>query len=100
VAARPTHGYYSKNRSEVDVYLTHASRPVNPNKFSKFIGVHKNSNPLKPYRAAIRFKGKKYQIGVFADEIEAAKAYNKVALSLIGPRALINEIPETTQESN
>lgn len=36
--------------------------------------------------------------GVFADEIEAAKAYNALALKVIGPQAFLNDIP--IQESN
>jgi hypothetical protein len=96
MAKLPDRGYYSRTKEEeIDVYLANARRPIKiPNKFSKFRGVHKSGNDKKPYRAAICFKGRRYVIGIFADEIEAAKAYNKFALHLIGSRALLNEIPE------
>lgn len=91
--SKPTNGYYSKRKTDIEVYLANASRPTKPDKFSKYRGVHKSNNPKKPYRAGICFKGKRYVIGLFEDEIEAAKAYNKFALHLIGPKALVNEFP-------
>ena len=92
--SKPTHGYYSKTKqSDVDVYLTNASRPIKRDKFSIYRGVHKSNNPKKPYRVAIRFKGRTFIGGFFETELEAAAAYNELALSLIGPRALINELP-------
>lgn len=91
---KPTHGYYSSTKkSDVDIYLTNASRPARPDKFSKYRGVHKSNNPKKPYRVAICFKGRRFIGGFFETELEAAAAYNELALSLIGPRALINELP-------
>jgi hypothetical protein len=33
-------------------------------------------------------------LGTFETELEAAKAYNKAALRIIGDYAVINEIPE------
>ena len=38
-----------------------------------------------------------YYLGSFATELEAAKAYNKAALAIIGSYAIINQLPE---ESN
>jgi hypothetical protein len=86
--------YYSTSKTEIEFYLTHARRPVSRAKFSKFFGVHKNGNPKKPYRVAIRFKGVHVWGGSFEDEVDAAKAYNKLALKIIGPDAILNEIPE------
>lgn len=88
----PTNGYYSKKKTDVEVYLANARRPTKPDKFSKYRGVHKSNNPKKPFRAGICFKGKRYVIGVYESELEAAQAYNKFALNLIGPRALINDL--------
>lgn len=79
--------------SDKDYYLSMANRPRPKNKFSKYRGVGKNGNPEKPYRAYFRYKGMNYYIGAFADEIEAAKAYNKAALKIIGEHALLNNIP-------
>jgi hypothetical protein len=45
----------------------------------------------------ITHKGKRYYLGSFATELEAAKAYNKAALAIIGSYAIINQLPE---ESN
>lgn len=86
--------YYSTSKSEIEFYLTHARRPQRKDKFSRFFGVHKNNDPRKPYRVAIRFRGIRTWGGVFENEIDAAKAYNKLALEIIGPQAILNEIPE------
>lgn len=32
--------------------------------------------------------------GFFSDEIEAAKAYNRLVSSMFGSKAILNEIPE------
>lgn len=89
----PNRGYYTKGRDPVDVYLSYTRRPARKDKFSKFRGVHKHADPRKPFRVAIRYNGKRYFIGTFADELEAAKAYNEIALRLFGSRAVLNEIP-------
>lgn len=87
----PSHGYYGPDIDDVQLYLNLASRPTPKNKFSKFRGVHKSNKIDKPYRAALCYKGRRYIAGNFACEIEAAKAYNKIALAVIGERALLNE---------
>lgn len=79
--------------SDKDYYLSMANRPLPAGKFSKYRGVQKNTNPKKPYRAAFRYKGKQYMLGAFETEIEAALAYNKAALAVIGEYALLNEVP-------
>lgn len=45
------------------------------------------------YRAVLTFKGKRYYLGTYEQEIDAARAYNKAALAIIGDYALLNEIP-------
>lgn len=40
------------------------------------------------------FNGRRFMGGVFSNEIEAAKAYNALVLKVIGPKAILNEIPE------
>lgn len=79
--------------SDKDYYLSMAGRPLPKGKFSQYRGVQKNSNPKRPYRAAFRYKGKQYMLGAFETEIEAALAYNKAALAVIGEYALLNEVP-------
>lgn len=79
--------------SDKDYYLSQANRPLPKNKFSQYRGVQKSNNVEKPYRASLRYKGQKFYLGNYADEIEAARAYNKAALAIIGDYALINEIP-------
>jgi hypothetical protein len=86
--------YWATSKSEVEFYLVHARRPLPKNKFSRFRGVHKNSNPDKPFRVAICFNGRRILAGTYSDEIEAAKAYNRLALHVIGPKAFLNEISE------
>jgi hypothetical protein len=49
------------------------------------------------YRAVLTFKGKRYYLGNYENELDAARAYNKAALAIIGDYALINELPD---ESN
>lgn len=85
--------YRSTSKTEVEFYLIHARRPKRKDKFSQFHGVHKNNDPKKPYRVAIRFRGTKIWGGVFENEIDAAKAYNALALKVIGPEAILNDIP-------
>jgi AP2 domain len=90
--------YYKKTMSDKEYYLSQALRPLRPNKTSQYRGVSRNSKSEKePFRAMITHKGKRYYLGSFATELEAAKAYNKAALAIIGSYAIINQLPE---ESN
>ena len=56
-------------------------------------GVHveKRGKVLK-YRAQLKTKGKGYSSKTFTTEIEAAKAYNEMALKYFGEFALLNQI--------
>ena len=45
----------------------------------------------RPWRATITWERKQIALGKFADEKEAAKAYNKAALHYYGEFAFINE---------
>lgn len=58
---------------------------------SNFKGVHWNKNRNK-WQVSIRFNHKRYHLGYFIDEKEAAKAYNKKAKGLYGEYALLNEV--------
>jgi len=86
-------GYYLFKGSEEEYYRKLVTRPARSDAFSKYRGVAKNSG-TKPYRAQFSFKGRRYYLGAFDDEISAAKAYNKAAACVIGPHAILNEIPD------
>jgi len=44
----------------------------------------------KPFKASIKHNGKKIHIGMFASEIDAAKAYDQMAIQLKGSSAITN----------
>jgi len=58
-------------------------------KTSKYKGVHWNKRQKK-WAAQIHCNNKKYYLGYFHDEIEAAKAYDKKAVELHGDFACLN----------
>jgi hypothetical protein len=60
-----------------------------PGGTSKYKGVHWHKKGKK-WNAIIKLNGKQYNIGFFADEIEAAKAYDKKAAQLQGEFACLN----------
>jgi hypothetical protein len=84
--------YLTRKMSDKDFYLSQASRPRPGNAFSQYRGVSKGNKGM--YRAVLTFKGKRYYLGTYEHEIDAAHAYNKAALAIIGDYALINELPE------
>lgn len=91
--------YYKTKKTDQEFYRSQALRPLPKNKFSKFRGVQKSNNPDKPFKVAFNFKGVRHYFGNFADEIEAAKCYNKNILRIIGECAILNEIPDNNQEA-
>lgn len=58
---------------------------------SKYKGLHWDIVTRK-WRVEITKDGKRYKLGRFKCEIEAAKAYNTKALELYGSEAKLNEI--------
>lgn len=91
--------YYSGRKPDKDYYLVLASRPKPKDSFSKYRGVSRNGNPALPYRAAFKYQGRSYYLGAFATELEAAAAYNKGVLRVIGDHAILNELPSESSTS-
>ena len=58
---------------------------------SRFKGVDWNKSEEK-WQVRIRCAGKRYHLGLFASEIDAARAYNRKAAELFGEFARLNEI--------
>lgn len=86
--------YFRKNSSDDAFYRSMANRPLPKNKTSQFRGVQVNRNPKKPFRVAFTYNRKRYYVGAYADELEAARAYNEAVLKVIGDQAILNKIPE------
>ena len=59
---------------------------------SRFIGVSLNKRRGRRWYACIRVHGKTVSLGQFDDETEAARAYDRAALSEHGPSARINNV--------
>ena len=57
---------------------------------SKYKGVHASNIKKKPWAAMVIYRKKKYRLGNFATEEEAARAYDKKCLELRGPEARLN----------
>jgi len=89
-------GYYTK-ADQKELYIKLASRKNARKEFSKYKGVSKNGDPKKPYRASLSYQGRRIYIGAYDNEIEAAKAWNRVALVVIGAHALVNKFDDAEQ---
>lgn len=70
-------------------YIKQIKQNVIDNKFYKYRGVYVKRN--KPH-ASIQYNNKTYYLGVFDTEKNAAIAYNKKALELMGEKAILNII--------
>lgn len=87
-------GYFLTNRmTDEEYYLSMARRPRRDGTFSKYRGVVKSTGK-HPYRAQLTYQGRRFYLGVFDSEIEAAKTYNKAALAIIGPHAVLNDVED------
>jgi hypothetical protein len=71
------------------------NRPKTGRGSSKYKGVSFDKTCGK-WRTQIGAKRHKHHIGIFADELDAAAAYNKAALRLHGEYAWLNKIPSTS----
>lgn len=82
--------HYSKVPDEIAYYRKMASRQKPPNSTSLYKGVTKRGDR---WVTRVNFKGRRYYIGLYDTELEAAKSYNEHALRIIGPNAIFNQIP-------
>lgn len=83
------HGEYARfnNVPAMDDWQTR--RVFKPQGTSKFRGVSLHKLPNR-WKASIRHADKIIYIGLYDSEIEAAKAYNRVAIELRGIKAVLN----------
>jgi len=83
------------NRKENLRIVTHGQNMQNKrsskNSSSKYLGVHLFKLTNK-WRAEIKVNKKKFSLGFFADENEAAIAYNNAAITHFGEFANLNQI--------
>lgn len=69
-------------------WLRLTARPQSIRGASKYRGVSiYNKDHQRPWQATLAYKGKRFRAGVFATEEEAALAWNKMALRIVGPLA-------------
>ncbi len=73
-------------------YLAYAQRPRRADASSRYRGVSLRQQ-TGLWVAQVYWRGRRYFLGSFNTEEEAARAYNKHASILIGRMALLNEIP-------
>lgn len=88
--------YLSNKRSDREIYLSLANRPRKRDATSQYRGVSKTTNPNRPFRAALKHKGQHHYLGSYETEREAAEAYNKAALRIVGEYAVLNDLSEAT----
>ena len=87
----------SVHPQKVVEYVPVYAPKLKPQKASKYRGVTKFRGH---YRARIAHENKTILIGMFKNEIDAARAYNKVATELKGDNAILNIIDVDTPIAN
>jgi hypothetical protein len=87
-------GYFNCTTSTDAYYLSMANRPRPAAASSPYRGVSRTNSERLPWRAALGYRGMRHYLGTYATEREAALAYNRAALAIIGDHAVINEVIE------
>ena len=77
--------------AEEQAYLAYANRPRRPGASSVFRGVSYRKRTGQ-WIAQLYWRGRRYFLGAYQDEREAAEVYNKHALQIIGPFAVLNDL--------
>jgi hypothetical protein len=77
--------------SQEQAYLAYASRPRRSGASSMFRGVSYRRRTGQ-WTAQLYWRGRRYFLGAYQNELEAAEVYNKHALQIIGPFALVNDL--------
>lgn len=90
-------GYLCPVSSDEEHYIALASRRSAKKKLSRYFGVKGRTPPAKSqFYVSFNYQGVRHYIGSFIDEKEAALAYNKAALEIVGPHAILNYFPDET----
>jgi hypothetical protein len=84
-------GYRNSSKPTAEYYLALANRPRPANASSKYRGVSRYAGK-NGWRAALGYRGRRYYLGIFETQEEAAAAYNRAALRIIGSHAVLNQI--------
>ena len=79
------------NASRKQAYLAYANRPRRSGASSLFRGVSYRSRTGQ-WIAQLYWRGRRYFLGAYQDERVAAEVYNKHALQIIGPFAVVNDL--------
>jgi len=77
--------------AQEQAYLAYANRPRRPGASSMFRGVSYRKRTGK-WIAQLYWRGRRYFLGAYQDEREAAEVYNNHALKIIGPFAVLNDL--------
>ena len=77
--------------SREQAYLAYANRPRRSGASSLFRGVSYRSRTGQ-WIAQLYWRGRRYFLGAYQDEREVAEVYNKHALQIIGPFAVVNDL--------
>lgn len=92
-----TNGYSDTRRiSAEERWLRLTGRPQSIRGTSKYRGVSLYARDnWKRWQATLSYNGKRYRAGIFATEEEAAVAWNKMALRIVGSAAIkrLNIVP-------
>ncbi len=78
-------------RSAEEKYLAFARRPKRAGSSSRYRGVSFRQQTQR-WIAQVYWRGRRYFLGSFEREEDAAAAYNRHAPGIIGPLAVLNEL--------